>query len=81
MSALLRDKSVDTEGKKALKPKDEVKLILGRSPDIGDTIIYRAWFELLNSSTAPMQQSATVTIAQLQRLRMNKNNFDATSTM
>ena len=37
---------MDSEGKLRLKPKEDVKLELGRSPDIGDTIIYRAWFEL-----------------------------------
>lgn len=47
LSALLRQKNVDGDGKKQLIPKDEVKLSLGRSPDIGDTIIYRAFFELL----------------------------------
>lgn len=46
LSALLRQKDFDKDGKLQIKPKDEVKQDLGRSPDIGDTIIYRAWFEL-----------------------------------
>lgn len=46
LSALLRDKHVDGDGKKQLKPKEEVKELLGKSPDIGDTILMRAWFEL-----------------------------------
>jgi len=46
LSALLRQKDIDKDGKLQIKPKDEVKIDLGRSPDIGDTLIYRAWFEL-----------------------------------
>lgn len=47
LSALLRQRNVDGEGKKQLIPKDEVKQTLGHSPDLGDTIIYRAFFELI----------------------------------
>lgn len=46
LTALLRQKNIDSDGKVQIKPKDEVKIELGRSPDIGDTIIYRMWFEL-----------------------------------
>ena len=46
LDALLREKEVDSDRKLALKPKKEVKESLGISPDIGDTIIMRAWFEL-----------------------------------
>lgn len=51
LTALLRDKAPDGEGRKRLRPKDEVKTEIGRSPDIGDTIIMRAYFELLKEST------------------------------
>lgn len=47
LSALLRQKNVDSDGKKQLRPKEEVKADLGHSPDLGDTIIYRAYFELV----------------------------------
>lgn len=50
LSSLLRDKSVDSDGKKQLRPKEEVKEELLRSPDIGDTLIMRAWFELKKES-------------------------------
>lgn len=46
LSSLLRQKNIDGDGKLMIKPKEEVKQDIGRSPDIGDTIIYRAWFEL-----------------------------------
>lgn len=51
LTALLRDKEVDGEQRKRLKPKDEVKAELGRSPDIGDTFIMRAFFELARDAT------------------------------
>lgn len=50
LSALLRQKDIDSDGKLKIKPKDEVKQELGKSPDIGDTIIYRAWFELMKET-------------------------------
>ena len=51
LSALLRVKEVDSDGKKQLRPKEQVKLELGRSPDVGDPIIYRGYFELLKIAT------------------------------
>ena len=46
LSALLRQRDVDSDGKLKLRDKEDVKREIGRSPDIGDTIIYRAWFEI-----------------------------------
>lgn len=46
LTALLRQKNIDSDGKLQIRPKEEVKLDIGRSPDIGDTLIYRMWFEL-----------------------------------
>ena len=46
LNALLRQKEPDSDRKLLIRPKDEVKQELGRSPDIGDPIIYRVWFEL-----------------------------------
>lgn len=43
----LKEKYVeDDEKKKKLKPKDEIKDAIGRSPDDLDTLIMRMWFEL-----------------------------------
>ncbi len=50
LSALLRHNKVDGDGKLQIKPKDEVKADIGHSPDIGDPLIYRAWFELKKES-------------------------------
>lgn len=46
LTASLRHKDPSSDGKLQLKPKDEVKISLGRSPDVADTFIFRAWFEL-----------------------------------
>ena len=43
-AALLKHKKIDSDGKLQIKPKNEVKEELGRSPDIGDPLIYRMWF-------------------------------------
>ncbi len=50
MMALMRDKDPGTDTKKQLVPKDGVKEVLGRSPDIGDMMIMRAYFELLRDA-------------------------------
>lgn len=39
-------KDIDKDGKKRIIPKDEMKEMLGRSPDLLDTMIMRMWFEL-----------------------------------
>jgi hypothetical protein len=46
LSALLKHKDADSDGKLQIKPKDDVKQAIGRSPDIGDSLIFRMWFEL-----------------------------------
>lgn len=50
VSALLRDKDPGSDSRKQLVPKEKVKEALGRSPDIGDMIIMRAWFELMRDA-------------------------------
>jgi hypothetical protein len=68
LTALLRQKNIDSDGKVQIKPKDEVKIELGRSPDIGDTIIYRMWFEL--------QKIASMTSSPELALAKQKQNQD-----
>ena len=46
VSALLRQKDVDSEGKLSLKKKDDVKAELGKSPDIADMLLMRMFLEL-----------------------------------
>lgn len=42
----LKQKSLDTDGKRGLIPKDKIKDLIGRSPDDLDTYIMRMYFEL-----------------------------------
>jgi len=42
----LKQKDIDAEGKKGIVPKDDVKKVLGRSPDYRDMLLMREWFEL-----------------------------------
>lgn len=42
----VKQKDVDSDLKKGVVPKSEVKELIGRSPDYSDTIMFRAWFDL-----------------------------------
>lgn len=42
----VKQKTLDSDMKKGLLPKDKVKEALGRSPDFWDAILMRIWFEL-----------------------------------
>lgn len=74
LSALLRKKKVDDDKKLSLKSKDDIKKELGRSPDIGDTIIYRMWFEIKNDAQTNTAQSETVINLQNNKFITNKLN-------
>lgn len=67
LSALLRHKKVDGDGKLAIKSKEDVKQDIGHSPDIGDTIIYRAWFELKKESMGDNMINEKVSMQQKQQ--------------
>ncbi len=53
LSGILRQKDQDKDGKLKLRPKEEVKTEIGRSPDIGDTFVMRMFFELLELLEEP----------------------------
>ena len=80
LTSLLRQKDIDSEGKLQIKPKDEVKIELGRSPDIGDTIIYRAWFELLKDATNQDPNQAKIMEKQNNQFITNQFNQGMNST-
>lgn len=50
----LKSKTMDSDRKNALIPKDHIKQMIGRSPDHLDTYIMRASFELNKSRSRPM---------------------------
>lgn len=73
LTSLLREKNVDTDGKQFIRPKGEVKEDIGRSPDIGDTIIYRAWFELQKIAIDDSPERRHQLARQVEQL--NRNQF------
>ena len=46
----VKEKNTDSQGKRGIISKEEVKKIIGRSPDDGDTYIMRMFFEVNKSS-------------------------------
>ena len=42
----IKQKSADADGRKAVMPKDDVKVILGRSPDYSDALTMRSYFDI-----------------------------------
>lgn len=49
----VKQKSVDSDLKKGVVPKDVVKELIGRSPDFSDTIMMRVWFDLFRTYDKP----------------------------
>src|SRR5574343_131128 len=43
---VIKQKDIDGDGKLSIIPKDQMKKILGRSPDLADAVMFRMWFEL-----------------------------------
>lgn len=80
VSALLRQRDVDSDGKLAIRSKDLVKEEIGRSPDIGDTIIFRAWFELLKDIRGDGKDTEKVLQVQLGKMNFNRHHQDMNST-
>ena len=65
LSAILRQKDADKEGKLKLIPKGgdtqgkDVKTLIGRSPDVGDTFLMRMYFELVRDQSGRDYTAAT----------------------
>lgn len=75
LTAQLHDKAPDGDGKKLLRPKEDVKQELGRSPDVGDTFIMRAYFELLKDSTGEDDQTR-IRVIEEQEVRFTRNKHN-----
>ena len=75
LSALLRQKDIDKEGKLQIIPKEEVKTDISRSPDIGDTLIYRAWFELREEAVDEDPNVEKATKLQTNQFNKNRANY------
>lgn len=72
VSAILRDRSVDSDGKRYLIKKQYVKQQLGRSPDIGDTLLMRMFFEL-RANITPSEDPEHKRVAQEQEIKFQRN--------
>jgi hypothetical protein len=44
-------KDIDKDNKVAVQSKDEMKKILGKSPDLADSIMMRMYYEIKNMNT------------------------------
>ncbi|HKR03476.1 MAG TPA: terminase [Bacteroidia bacterium] len=49
----VKQKTVDSDGKKAIQPKEWIKEQINRSPDFSDTLMMRVYFDLDKPLTAP----------------------------
>jgi phage terminase large subunit len=65
----IKRKDADKDGKLYVISKDEIKEAIGRSPDIGDTLMMRMYFEL--QSPTPPQMTSDPILTLLSR-RMNQ---------
>jgi phage terminase large subunit len=77
VSATLKEKDADEETPLRLIPKEEVKEVLGRPPDICDTLLMRAWFEIQPSA---YKADPATNEAQIRRFNRNAGvnvEFDA----
>lgn len=79
LTSLLRQKNVDSDGKLQIKPKEDIKEELGRSPDIGDTFIYRAWFELKKDASNENPEIGKIFEQQKDLFMRNKSNQSSNS--
>jgi len=57
----VKSKDLDKGGKLRLTPKDEVKEIIGRSPDYSDAMMMRIWFTLRGGGTKPKTYNPGIT--------------------
>lgn len=72
----IKKKNIDNERKLEIESKDKVKELLGRSPDIADTMIMRMWFEFV-SPTKSIDKISPITI--LLNNPLNGNGKEQTS--
>lgn len=81
LTAMLRDRSPDSESKKLLREKAEVKKEIGRSPDVGDAILMRAYFELLKESSGENDTERNKKLEEQEvRFSRNRNNQKTNSS-
>lgn len=80
LGAILRDRNTDSDGKKQLRDKADVKEEIKRSPDIGDTILMRAWFELKKEASMEDPHREQTIVLQQNNFLKNKNSVQSNSS-
>lgn len=81
LTASLRDASPDSESKKYLRAKEDVKKDLnGRSPDVGDTILMRMWFELKKDANIDNGEMAVVLGRQQEQFATKRRRVEQNNT-
>ncbi len=78
--ALYQDASKG-DGKRMPTQKDDIKQLLGRSPDLSDTLIMRCYFEI-REKMLPMQSEQVVQLRNqlMSQFKRNENNVSMNST-
>lgn len=72
LTSLLRDRDPAGDGRKYLRDKADAKEEIGHSPDVGDTILMRAYFELVKDSTGD-SDTVLSKVKEEQTIRFNRN--------
>lgn len=80
LTAILRSHKEDTDQKLQLKPKEKVKEEIGKSPDVGDAILFRMWFELQKDIDFDSPERVIKLAQQTNNFLKNKNNQKLNST-
>ena len=73
----LRQKDVDKENKLQLMPKEDVKEILGRSPDFSDCLLMRMWFVVNKIGLQFISSEDRLFYEKMQAFKKKKSGFDA----
>ena len=71
--SVFKIKDPDKEGKLEIEPKDKMKEMLGRSPDIADTFLMRMYFEFV-SPTKPIEKLDPIQIMLSKRIERKNDN-------
>lgn len=81
LTATLQERDIDKDGKKKMVTKEEIKEELGRSPDVGDTMLMRMWWELKESAIdKDPEESREVVLKQNHIMKMRAINQSGNST-
>jgi Terminase large subunit, T4likevirus-type, N-terminal len=72
--ALCQDASKG-DGKRMATPKDDIKALLGRSPDKSDTLLMRMYFEIRGKLVPGQSEDAKIRAERVKRLFKTDNSF------